>query len=337
MDTKTNTSGTSPEVDILMKKVLKGTADRNDISLLREWLSESEDNQRLFKQKCAVTEVFEPNFNPDDIDTEKALSKIHRQMRKSVAWRKFASHFAAAVIPLLCVAALYFFVPGRGAQEDVAVVSLSTPYGGMLQTVLPDSSRVWLNANSTLEYPAVFDMDERKVILEGEGYFEVRADKAHPFIVSTDNVDVVATGTAFNVNAYTKSSVDVTLLEGLVDVKLGDNRAFTIRPGEKLSLKDNAVEILKESSNHKSCSWKNGVLIFDNDRLDIVFARLSQIYPVDFIIKDNAFAQTRYHATFSCESIYDIIHLLEIAVPMRCIPVKNGQDGQRMTYEVYPE
>ena len=109
MDTKTNTSGTSPEVDILMEKVLKGTADRNDISILREWLSESEDNQRLFKQKCTVTEVFEPNFNPDDIDTEKALSKIHRQMRKSVAWRKFASHFAAAVIPLLCVAALYFF------------------------------------------------------------------------------------------------------------------------------------------------------------------------------------------------------------------------------------
>ena len=65
---------------------------------------------------------------------------------------------------LCCALRLFiFFVPGPGTQEDVAVVSLSTPYGGMLQTVLPDSSRVWLNANSTLEYPAVFDMDERKV------------------------------------------------------------------------------------------------------------------------------------------------------------------------------
>ncbi|MFR0764184.1 MAG: FecR domain-containing protein [Alistipes communis] len=76
--------------------------------------------------------------------------------------------------------------------------------------------------------------------------------------------------------------------------------------------------------------------MFNNDRLDAVLARLSQIYPVDFVIQDSSLAETRYHATFSGESIHDILHLLEIGVPMQCVPTQRIDSSQRMIVYVYP-
>jgi len=215
-------------------------------------------------------------------------------------------------------------------------LSLSTPFGGLLQTQLPDSSHIWLNANSSLEYPAVFDENQRRVVLQGEGYFEVKADKQHPFIVCTGDIDIIATGTAFNVNAYEKSSVDVTLVEGHVDVNVGANRHFVISPGERLCIRGNSAELSQDPENKRKYSWKDGKLMFNNDRLDAVLARLSQIYPVDFVIQDSSLAETRYHATFSGESIHDILHLLEIGVPMQCVPTQRIDSSQRMIVYVYP-
>ena len=143
-------------------------------------------------------------------------------------------------------------------------------------------------------------------------------------------------GTAFNVNAYEKSSVDVTLVEGHVDVNVGANRHFVISPGERLCIRGNSAELSQDPENKRKYSWKDGKLMFNNDRLDAVLARLSQIYPVDFVIQDSSLAETRYHATFSGESIHDILHLLEIGVPMQCVPTQRIDSSQRMIVYVYP-
>ena len=81
----------------------------------------------------------------------------------------------------------------------IAFNEVTAPYGTVSTLTLPDSSKVWLNAGSTLKYPTAFTSNVREVEMSGEAYFEVHADKKHPFIVSTGDLKVTATGTAFNV------------------------------------------------------------------------------------------------------------------------------------------
>lgn len=337
MDTDTDNHDTelSPETDRLIDTVLAGTADSRETSLLEEWVAASPGNRRIFEQKRALHEAMQPPFSPGEINTEKALSFLHMKMGHGYKRRLFALRFAAAMVLPLCVAIAYLLLRTPAENNDVQMLSISAPFGGLLQTQLPDGSRVWLNANSTLQYPTVFNNDDRRVTLSGEGYFEVKADKSHPFVVCAGDIDVTATGTAFNVNAYAGTSVDVTLVEGRIDVNAGSKRHFEMSPGERLCIKANTAKLTQEYGNQKWCSWKDGRLMFDNDRLDAVLARLSQIYPVDFIIEDPELAKARYHATFNGESMQDILYLLEIGVPMRCVTAPKTDSAQRTTVHLY--
>lgn len=336
MGTDKYDSGLSPEIEHMIDDVLNGRADSHETSLIEEWVVESPDNRRVFEQKRALHGVLAPPFAPDSIDTEKALTSLHRRMGVHTSWRMVMLQFAAAMVLPLCGVIAYLLVRTPSMPDDNPVMSISAPFGGLLQTSLPDGSQVWLNANSTLEYPAVFDSNERRVALRGEGYFEVRADREHPFVVSTGDIDVKATGTAFNVNAYSDTAVNVTLVNGHVDVDAGSNRYFRMSPGEHLSINGSTADLSRVDDSGKWCSWKEGRLMFDNDRLDAVLSRLSQIYPVDFIIQDSALASTCYHATFSGEGLQDIIHLLELGVPMRCETAPKKDSCQRSVVYVYP-
>lgn len=335
-DTDKYDSELPPEMDRIIDTVLEGTADSRQISLLEEWVAASPDNRRIFEQKRALHEAMQPPFSPGEINTEKALSFLHMKMGYGYKRRLFALRFAAAMVLPLCLTVAYLLLRTPAENNDVQMLCISAPFGGLLQTQLPDGSRVWLNANSTLQYPSVFNDDHRRVTLSGEGYFEVKADKSHPFIVCAGDIDVTATGTAFNVNAYDDTSVDVTLVEGRVNVNAGSKRHFELSPGEHLCINTNKAELTEERGNQKWCSWKDGCLMFDNDRLDAVLARLSQIYPVDFIIEDPALAEARYHATFNGESLRDILDLLEIGVPMRCVTAQKTDSARRTVVHLYP-
>jgi ferric-dicitrate binding protein FerR (iron transport regulator) len=101
----------------------------------------------------------------------------------------------------------------------VEMTSVATPRGGTYQVTLPDGTKVWLNAASSLKFPGKFDGGVRKVELSGEGYFEVAKDKAHPFIVKTAKQEAEVLGTHFNINSYAdEASTKTTLLEGSVRV-----------------------------------------------------------------------------------------------------------------------
>lgn len=110
-----------------------------------------------------------------------------------------------------------------GGENGPGVMQTLTTYRGETQAVvLPDGSKVWLNALSSLKYPASFaSSKDRRVELTGEGYFEIEKDGAHPFIVSTDKQEVEVLGTHFNINSYTdEMATKTTLLEGSVKVSI---------------------------------------------------------------------------------------------------------------------
>ena len=230
---------------------------------------------------------------------------------------------AILLLPLLILSAYLYFKPASQIAETYQ--ELFTPYGTWSVVNLPDGSKVWLNAGSSLKYPTQFSDKQRVVSMQGEAYFEVESDKEHPFIVKTKQLTVEATGTAFNVNAYAPDHVAaVTLVKGKVAVTLDQKKTISLSPGEKIDYNlATSLYNVNKTNTYKWCSWKDGILIFRDDPLEYVFKRLGQTYNVEFILKDAELGKYSYKATFEGESLNEILRLLEMSAPIRCKEVSN--------------
>lgn len=335
----------NPETDntnlnIQITRYLAGEASPQEIEDLLHWIEQSDENRRYFIRQQDIWSALNPVFDIEEIDMEKSERSI---MFKTgikgngfiIAFRKFVkfcSRFAAAAfLPLLAVA-LYFFIQSRDSEQQL--ISVKTTYGCTSQATLPDGTDVWLNANSTIQYPAKFKEDTREVILNGEAYFDVQSDKAHPFKVSTTYLSVTATGTQFNVNAYDPSA-SVTLVEGKVDVETPVDR-ISLKPGDHLAMHNGIPQVDKAIDTEKYCSWKEGVIIFDDERLDKICSTLHHIYGVDFEIAPELTSRT-FHMVLRGENLQEILHFLEMTAPVRCIPDEESSstDSIRISQKIY--
>ncbi len=166
--------------------------------------------------------------------------------------------------------------------------TISTPRGGQFQVVLPDGSKVWLNAESSLHFPTAFTGNERKVELTGEGYFEIAKNADMPFKVNVNNAIVEVLGTHFNINAYgDETAMKTTLLEGSVKV-LAYEKTQVLKPGEQLTMKNNGFEqLLNNVNTEQVLAWKNGLFDFSDVDLRSIALQLSRWYQVDISFEGN--------------------------------------------------
>lgn len=162
--------------------------------------------------------------------------------------------------------------------------TISTPKGGQYQINLPDGTKVWLNAASSLIYPIAFADRERKVELKGEAYFEVSPDKEKPFRVVTDQQTVSVLGTHFNISAYADDGfVKTTLLEGKVKVQLKDlDVSAVLSPGEQSVLKERTFNVQKVDV-EEAIAWKNNTFLFQNEELGDIMREISRWYDVEVV------------------------------------------------------
>ncbi|WPU94730.1 FecR family protein [Mucilaginibacter sabulilitoris] len=165
--------------------------------------------------------------------------------------------------------------------------TISTPRGGQYEVILPDGTKVWLNAASSLTFPALFSGNERVVELTGEGYFEVTKDKAHPFRVKCQKQQIEVLGTHFDINAYTdEKAVKTTLLEGAVRVVSGSKEAMLI-PGQQslvTSVKNTTQIAVDQSVNlNQVVAWKNGLFSFNETDIPTLMRQISRWYDVDIV------------------------------------------------------
>lgn len=161
--------------------------------------------------------------------------------------------------------------------------TLSTAKGETYILTLPDKSKVWLNAASSLTYAASLnERGVRRVRLEGEAYFEIFKDKVHPFIVQTANQEVEVLGTHFNVNSYKdEPGTATTLLEGSVKVKAGG--AFRIiKPGEQAINKSGIMEVRKVDV-EDVLDWKNGDFYLNHIDFKIAMRKIARWYDMEII------------------------------------------------------
>ncbi|MBD1420160.1 FecR family protein [Sphingobacterium chuzhouense] len=168
--------------------------------------------------------------------------------------------------------------------------TLTVPYGKRIEVILPDNSKVWLNAGSQLTFPTVFDADERQVYLEGEGYFDVEGDPKRPFYVHTANMVVKVLGTTFNISSYKDDAFASTvLLSGEIELQGTGETSFEpqiLKPGTAAILrKDSKSLSISTEAVEDHISWRQKQLILKNTPLAEIIARLERVYNTDITVE----------------------------------------------------
>jgi transmembrane sensor len=188
--------------------------------------------------------------------------------------------------------------------------TIETPRGGQYQINLPDGSRIWLNAASSLRYPVVFSDNERKVELKGEAYFEIAKNMASPFRVVSNNQIVEVLGTHFNINSYPEEgSVKTTLLEGSVKIRSG-NKSAILRPGQQSQV-GNSINVT-QADIYETVAWKNGKTQFSNADIKTIMRMLSRWYDVE-VQYQGEMIETGFGGSVSrSKNISEILKLLEL-------------------------
>jgi ferric-dicitrate binding protein FerR (iron transport regulator) len=167
---------------------------------------------------------------------------------------------------------------------------LTTPRGGQYQLLLPDGSKIWLNAASSIRYPTVFSGGDRTVEITGEAYFEVAENSRQPFKVSSGKVTIKVLGTHFDVNAYgDEANLKVTLLQGSVSVEAGGNsgQEAVITRGRQAKV-DQAgmITVVRDADTEEAVAWKEGLFRFGGTTLQEVLRQISRWYDVKIVYKD---------------------------------------------------
>lgn len=181
---------------------------------------------------------------------------------------------------------VYTVMPAE-AQKNDHYNTLSTANGETYQLQLPDGTKVWLNAASTLTYSTSFArLKQRWVKLAGEAYFEVAKDKAHPFLVETRLQTVKVLGTHFNVNAYADEAVSrTTLLEGKVSIAKTGYAAVVLTPGQQ-ALSEGANMKILNADTQQAVAWKNGEFSLDETDFKTAMRQIERWYDVKVVYQD---------------------------------------------------
>lgn len=194
------------------------------------------------------------------------------------------------------------------------LATINTPKGGEYHIILSDGTKVWLNAASTLQYPAVFrERIARNVkLICGEAYFEVFKDKKRPFVVSTGQQDVLVLGTHFNINAYKVDSIRTTLLEGSVKVISKSNlqKPTLLKPGEQATYSIENV-MVKTVDLDLETAWKNGNTEFQDADLKTIMTMLERWYNIEVTYQGSPIT-TRFTGSVSrSRNISEVLKFLE--------------------------
>jgi transmembrane sensor len=201
---------------------------------------------------------------------------------------------------------------GTTTNTNVALINtMTTPRGGQYQLTLSDGTKVWLNAETSLKYPVVFNGNERVVELSGEAYFEVAHDQSKPFKVRSNGQEVQVLGTHFNVNAYRdEQTIQTTLLQGSVKLSSKGNQVM-LKPGEQASLSNTGFDV-KEVDATDAIAWKNGYFLFRKESIQTVMKKVARWYDVEIEYRGSVNEKKLGGSVSRFEKITDLLSTIEL-------------------------
>lgn len=257
---------------------------------------------------------------------------------------------AASVVALIVITALWLRpVPMAAvAKKDVRepASEISTRYGSKTNIVLPDGSKVWLNAGSKIVYDNDFGEVSREVQLTGEAYFDVVHNENKPFLIHTVAMDIKVLGTEFNVKSYPdEETTETSLIHGSIEVTLKDRKAnrIILKPNQKLVVSnDQATDSVEtetrkkqRSQSHETLfslgtlnyfsldstimetSWVDNRLIFEDESFEEIAVRMTRWYGLNFSFEDEQIRALRFTGNFKDETIDDALKAMQITADFR--------------------
>ena len=308
----------------ILIKYLDGTLTDEERTRVDDWVAESTENEKLLEQVYFTLQVTDRLRVMESVDPEMALvrfkSRVRKQNKKVRLYRNLSllqKVAAVLFIPVLILSAYMFMQLGR---ERVRMVEVRTNPGVVSRFELPDGTKVWLNAGSTLTYPQNFWSESRQVELTGQGYFEVTKDPEKPFIVKVDPAySVEVLGTTFDVSAYRDDEViGTTLVKGSVKLNINQKNGKTVsqllKPDERAEFSKSTCKLNITSVNADyDTAWINGEVIFRNHSMRQVLKMLSRHYNVRFDVKDNDVLNSVITARFKDEQLPQVMEYLKLA------------------------
>lgn len=300
-------------------KYLKGMASKEEQHSLLSYLRESDAHREVFKNQKEVWKADADQMI--SLATWKAWKKVDRQtqpdIKKRIIWLKAALSIASILIVSIGVGTMVLM---DGFKNQL--VTVQTRQGQTSEVMLPDSSKVYLNANSSITYNALLFRFNREVEMKGEAFFDVRKKASHRFLLNVDDVNVQVLGTRFNVSAYeTDPDIDIVLEEGLIEISLDRNSAFRqlLRPGQKAAINRASQSMaLTHVKPEDYSAWKDGVLYFKDNKLRDFFNQLGRRYGVVFQLEDNELLHDMsINLTIRNDRLEEVLQVVQLTLPVK--------------------
>ncbi len=209
---------------------------------------------------------------------------------------------------------LLVYRPSTDNKQKIQYNTLTTPRGGQFQLVLPDGTKVWLNAASSIRFPNVFAGKARVVEVTGEAYFEVAPVADMPFKVKTGHTEINVLGTHFNVSAYKdEAAIKVTLLEGAVKVsQLAAHHSQLVHPGEQVQVdQSGAIKLIKNADISRAIAWKEGRFEFHGNIREIM-KKIARWYDVEVTYEGNVTEEAFGGVISKYKKVSKVLKMLEL-------------------------
>ena len=298
-------------IDELIANYLTEGLDKNALDELKTWIAASAENQQYFIRQreiwfSAVSREAASVYDKDKafenfrnrVESQKEIQSTSRRgFSLSALWR-----YAAVVAIIIAVGCISYWQGEVNVKDTFADISVEAPLGSKTKLYLPDGTLVWLNAGSRMTYSQGFGVDNRKVELEGEGYFEVKRNEKIPFCVKTKDLQLQVLGTKFNFRDYPEDhEVVVSLLEGKVGLNnlLREEKEAVLSPDERAVLnKANGLLTVESVTASNASQWTDGYLFFDEELLPDIAKELERSYNVKIHIANDSLKTFRFYGNF---------------------------------------
>ena len=298
-------------IDELIANYLTEGLDKNALDELKTWIAASAENQQYFIRQreiwfSAVSREAASVYDKDKafenfrnrVESQKEIQSTSRRgFSLSALWR-----YAEVVAIIIAVGCISYWQGEVNVKDTFADISVEAPLGSKTKLYLPDGTLVWLNAGSRMTYSQGFGVDNRKVELEGEGYFEVKRNEKIPFFVKTKDLQLQVLGTKFNFRDYPEDhEVVVSLLEGKVGLNnlLREEKEAVLSPDERAVLnKANGLLTVESVTASNASQWTDGYLFFDEELLPDIAKELERSYNVKIHIANDSLKTFRFYGNF---------------------------------------
>ncbi len=305
----------------IIGKYLTNSESVKENEILSDWINENSTNRDLLNSISSNKKLIQEYEIMNAFNKKQALERfrdkvlLKAKIKALKRWR-----VAALVLVLVGVGGLIYSLSNnltRTENMSTLYTSINTGNGQRSRVMLPDSSIVWLNSGTTLSYPVNFSEDNRKIILEGQAFFQVTHKNKSPFSVQADGLVIRVLGTKFDVSAYPgDNEIAVVLKNGKVELTHKEFEGFNyiMQPGEKAlyNVTDNTMNVgLIDTDVY--LSWIDGKLIFRNEPISNVIEKLEKWYDIDVTVSDSEVYNSIFSGTIKNESYEEIFRLIGIA------------------------